>query len=208
MDIKLDADTAKVLLDDPAVDRIIAAVGETSAMPDRDTLRHDLLFCYGRYSIASGPGQSGFIKRQSDRLNSIRRHASKLMKLLKADDADRGIIRSVWPITPERPAHLLPQMTFLVETIDAMTGMQRRLGDLAEQTNAKLGVSGSALQWLTGTLLPAVYLKHFRKEARISRSSDGTPGGPYVRFARQGLAELKIECSDETIASALRMVRS
>ena len=77
------------------------------AMPDRDTLRHDLLICYGRYSIASGPGQSGFVKRQSERLNSIQKHASKLMELLKADDADLRIIRSVWPITPERPAHLL-----------------------------------------------------------------------------------------------------
>jgi hypothetical protein len=55
MDIKLDADKAKALLDDPAVDRIIAAVGETLAMSDRDTLRQDLLICYGRYSIASGP---------------------------------------------------------------------------------------------------------------------------------------------------------
>jgi hypothetical protein len=208
MDIKLDANKAKVLLDDPAVDRIIAAVGETCAMPDRDKLRHDLLFCYGRYSIASGPGQSGFIKRQSDRLNSTRKHASKLTELLKADDADLGIIRSVWPITPERPAHLLPQMTFLVEMIDAMTGMQERPGDIAQRTKAKLGVSGSALQWLTGRLLPDVYSKHFRKEARISRSPNGTLGGPYIRFAHQALAELKIECSDETIASALGLVKS
>jgi hypothetical protein len=208
MNIKLDADIAKVWLDDPAVDRIIATVGEKRAMPDRGTLRHDLLSCYGLYSIASGPGQSGFVKRQIDRLNSIRKNASKVIERLKADDADLGIVRYCWPITPDRPAHLLPQMTFLVEMIDAMTGMQGRPGDLAERTKAKLGVTGSALQWLTGTLLPDVYLKHFREKARISRSSDGTLGGPYVRFARQVLAEAKIDCSDETIASALRMVKS
>lgn len=62
MDIKLNAATAKDLLDDSAVDRIIAAVCEKGAMPDRDTVRNDLLTCYGRYSIASGPGQPGFIK--------------------------------------------------------------------------------------------------------------------------------------------------
>jgi hypothetical protein len=208
MDSKLDADKAKALLDDPAVDRIIASVGRKLAMPDRDKLRADLLNCYSKYSIASGPGQSGFVKRQSDRLNSIRTHASKLVELLKADDADLRIIRSVWPITPERPAHLLPQLIFLVETIDRMTGMQGRPGDLAERAKAKLGMSGSPVQWLTGALLPAVYLQHFCKEAGISRSPDGTLGGPYIRFAHQVLVELKIECSDETIASALRMVRS
>jgi hypothetical protein len=45
MDSKLDADKAKAWLDDPAVDRIIAAVGGKLAMPDRDKLRADLLIC-------------------------------------------------------------------------------------------------------------------------------------------------------------------
>jgi hypothetical protein len=207
MDSKLDADRAKAWLDDPTLDRIIAAVGETLAIPDRDMLRQDLLLCYGRYSPASDLGQSGFVQRQSDRLNSIRKHASRLVELLKADDADHGIVRMVWPIIPEHPAHLLPQMIFLVETIDAMTGMQGKPGDLAERTKVKLGMSGSPLQWLTGTLLPAVYWKHFRKEAKISRSPDGTLGGPYIRFVRRVLAEAKIGCSDETIASALRRLK-
>jgi hypothetical protein len=206
MDIKVNADSAKDWLDDSAVDRIIAAVCEKGAMPDRDTLRNDLLTCYGRYSIASGPGQPGFNKLQTERLNSIQKHASRLMKLLEADDADLRIIRHIWPIDPERPAHLLPQITFLVEKIDAMVGMQGRPGDIAERTKAKLGMSGSALQWLTGTLLPEVYSKHFQREAKRSRSSDNnTLGGPYIRFARQVLAEMKIECSDETIAGALRL---
>jgi hypothetical protein len=204
MDNKPDTDRAKAWLDDPTLDRIIAAVGETLATPDRDALRQDLLICYGRYSIAFGPGQSGFVKRQRDRLNSIRKHASKLVELLKADDADCGIVRMAWPITPEYPAHPL---IFLVERIDAMRGMQGRPGDLAKGTKAKLAMSGSALQWLTGVLLPAVYLQHFCKEAGISRSPDGTLGGPYIRFAHQVLAEAEIECSDETIASALRMVK-
>ena len=55
-DQTIDADAAKLLLDDPALDRIIAEVRETITKPDRDVLRHDLLFCYGQYSIASGPG--------------------------------------------------------------------------------------------------------------------------------------------------------
>jgi hypothetical protein len=201
MDIELDADAAKFFLDDATVDRIIAAGGKTPVVPDRDSLRQDLLFCYGRYFIASELDQSGFVKRQSDRLSSFRKHVSKLTELLKADEADKGTIRSVWPITPAR-------MDFILEMIDAVTFMQGKPGDIADRFNANLGVSGSALQWLTGELLPGIYLKHFRKKARTSRSSLGTPGGPYIRFARQVLSEAEIECSDETIASALRMVKS
>jgi hypothetical protein len=99
-------------------------------------------------------------------------------------------------------------MVFLIEMIDNMPGMHGKPGDIAERTNTRLGTSGSALQWLANALLPAIYSKHFGREARISRNPEGTAGGPYIRFAHQVLAELKIECSDETIASALRMVKS
>jgi hypothetical protein len=185
-DHPIDADAAKLWLDDPTLDRIIAEVGETITKPDRDVLRHDLLTCYGQYSI--------------------RKNAKKLVGLLKADDADVGIIRALWPISPERPAHLLPQMIFLVERIDAMTGMEGRPGDIAERTKAKQGMSGSALQWLTGTLLPDAYSKHFHRKAGRSRNpADDGLGGPYMRFARRVLAEMKIECSDETIAKALQI---
>jgi len=54
-EIKLNAEEARLLLDDPALDRIINAVGQDRPGGlDRDALRHDLLICYGRYSIASG----------------------------------------------------------------------------------------------------------------------------------------------------------
>jgi hypothetical protein len=207
MDIEINPDKAKLWLDDLTLDRIIAAVGETLIKPDRDVLRRDLLLCYGRYCIASGPGQSGFVGRQRSRFSSIQKHAKKLVDLLSADDADLGIIRMMWPISCDRPAHLLPQMVFLVETIDKMKVMQGKPSDIAERTNAHLGRSGSALQWLINTLLRAVYSNHFRRKAGISRN-DGALGGPYMRFARQVLAELKIECSDETIASAVHMVKS
>jgi hypothetical protein len=208
-DHPIDADVAKFLLDDPALDRIIAEVGETITKPDRDVLRHDLLICYGRYSIASGPGRPGFVKRQQERLNSIRKHAKKLVERLKADEADVGIISKLWPISPERPAHLFTQMVFLVEMIDGMPGLQGRPGDIAKRTSAHLGASGSALQWLTGTLLPVAYSRHFGRKAGRSRNpADDVLGGPYMRFARRVLAEAKIQCSDETIAKALHMVNS
>ena len=206
--VKLDADKAKLLFEELALDRVINAVGKTPTKPDRNMLRNDLLVCYGRYSIASGPGQSGFVKRQTDRLTSMRKHARKLAELLKADEADLGIISRVWPINSERPAQLFTQLVFLVEIIDAMKGMQGKPGDIVLRTKRHLGMSGSALQWLVNTLLPTVYREHFGKDAGISRNENGTLGGPYLRFVRQVLAELKIECSDETVASALNMAKS
>jgi hypothetical protein len=73
----IDADRAKLLLDDLTLDRIITAVGETLTKPNRDVLRRDLLLCIGQHSIASGPGRSGFVSRQISRLNSIQKHAKK-----------------------------------------------------------------------------------------------------------------------------------
>jgi hypothetical protein len=203
--IKLDADRAKLLLDDGAVDRIIARVGDT--LPDRDALRYDLLICYGRYCKASGPGSPEFLRRQISRQNSIQKHAKRLVGLLKADDADFGITREQWSRSPEHPDYLLPQIVYLVEMIDKMS--HDKPADIAKRTKTHLGTLGSALQWLTGTLLPEVYSKHFGKKATISRDfSSHAPGGRYMRFANQVLVELKIECSDETIASALHMVKS
>jgi hypothetical protein len=120
------------------------------------------------------------------------------LKSLKVDADDLDIIRSIWPVDPDRPAHLLPQLTFLIELLSCR--LKKTPRDTSERTKERLGVLGSALQWLIHTLLPPVYEKHFRKEPGISRESDGKPGGPYFRFCHQVLAEFKIECSDESIA--------
>jgi hypothetical protein len=188
-EIKLDADKARLLLDDPALDRIIDAVGQDRPGGlDRNTLRRDLLICYGQYSIASGPDP------QNARLGSMQKHARRLIDLLKADDANLGLIRAIWPIDTERPAHLLPQLVFLDEAIDRL-----KQALLTAQAGAHL--SASPLQQLTSVWLPEVYTKHFGKEAgRSRRLADGAVGGPYIRFAHQMLAEAGITCSDETIA--------
>ena len=190
IDLKLDADKAKLLLDDPALDRIIDAVGQDRPGGlDRDTLRRDLLICYGQYSIASGPDP------QNARLDSMQKHVRRLIDLLKAEEADLGLIRALWPIDPEHPAPLLSQLIFFDEIID-------RLKQAALST-AQAGalLSASPLQQLTSVWLPQIYTKHFDKKAgRSRRLADGAVGGPYIRFAHQMLAESGIKCSDETIA--------
>jgi hypothetical protein len=205
MDLQPDPAAAKLWLDDPKLDRIINAVGKASRVPDRDALRRDLLLCYGRHSILSGPGTARCNKTQIDRLDAIRKHAKTLAVLLKADDADAKMIRGVWPIDPERPAHLLPQMLFLVELIDTMKGMQGKPRGIVERTKMHLGATGSPLQWLIGKLLPEVFTEHFGIEIKSHRDGDRTLIGPYISFCQQVLAEGGIEaCSPETIAFALR----
>jgi hypothetical protein len=189
IDCKVDADRAKLLLDDLALDRIIDAVGQDRPGGlDRDTLRSDLLICYGRHTIASGPDP------QNARLDSIQKHARRLIDLLKADDADLGLVCAIWSIDAEDPAHLLPQLVFLDKAID-------RLKQVLLTAQARADLSASPLQQLTCVWLPQVYTKHFGKEAgRSRRLADGAVGGPYIRFAHQMLAESGIKCSNETIA--------
>jgi hypothetical protein len=124
----------------------------------------------------------------------MQKHARRLINLLKADDADLGLIRAVWPIDPEHPAHLLPQLEFLDEMID-------RLKKALPTANARTRLDTSPLQQLAGVWLPNAYERHFGRPAgRSRRSADRAPDGPYIRFARQFLIETRIRCSDETIA--------
>jgi hypothetical protein len=188
-ELEVDPGKAKLWLDDPTLDRIIDAVGpDRPDGLDRDMLRRDLLICYGRYSIASGPDP------QNARLGSMQKHARRLIDLLKDDDADLGLICAIWPIDTEHPAHLLSQLVDFDEVID-------RLTQAILTAQAKAHLSTSPLQQLTGAWLPEVYTKHFDKKAgRSRRLADGAVGGPYIRFAHQMLAEAGIKCSDETIA--------
>jgi hypothetical protein len=202
MEKKVDADTARQLIDDPTLDRIINAV-RRPFKGNRDSLRYALLNCYAQYSIASGAGSSGVNKSQVNRLTSISKHAKKLVELLQEDDVDLGLIRHTWPKGPDCPAYPLEPLDFLVALIEGMHGLKVRSGDLAKGAKARLEMSGSALKWLISKLLPAVYEQHFDAKAGRSRQANSAPTGPYFRFVRQVLDERRIRCSDETIVRYL-----
>ena len=200
MEKKLDADRARQLIDDPTLDRIIKAV-RRPFKGDRESLRYALLTCYAQYSIASGAGSSGVNKSQVKRLTSISKHVKTVVELLREDDADLGLIRHTWPKGRDCPAYPLETLNFLVALIGGMPGLKVTSGDLAKGTKARLEMSGSALKWLIGKLIPDVYEQHFDAKAGRSRQASGAPTGPYFRFVRQVLDEAEIRCSDETILS-------
>jgi hypothetical protein len=72
----------------------------------------------------------------------------------------------------------------------------------------------SAIEWLTGVELPTIFEEHLHIEAKVEWGPDRgalrrSPGGPYIRFARQFLIEfINSNFSDKTIALALIDARS
>jgi hypothetical protein len=71
-----------------------------------------------------------------------------------------------------------------------------------------------ALAALVGKWLPEVFEKNFKAKAGRGRNKDGTPNGPYIRFAHAALDELQIKRpngqrdSDETIVRAMTELKS
>jgi hypothetical protein len=121
MDKTVDDDRATQLIDDPTLDRIINEV-HRPFKGNRNALRHDLLNCCQKYTIASGPGSSGTNKRQVNRLTSISYHAKKLVELLQEDDGDLGLIRHTWPKRPDCPAYPLEQLGLLEAVLNHVSG--------------------------------------------------------------------------------------
>jgi hypothetical protein len=181
------------------VDRIVASTcrhDEPPARLDRVALLADLIGCYGRYKKIIS---SGAFKSQSERQSKIRKSIEKIVKLLKEDDADGGVILKMSQGASSILAMQLLDLASLLEH-----GLQRKPGEFAIWNKARYGLIGSALQELVGIRLPAVYEKHFGKPAGSSRDPlGGPPYGPYIRFALQLTKEWKIDCSAETIDAAL-----
>jgi hypothetical protein len=176
----------ELILDEEALDRIINAVG-LPVVTDRNMLRFGLLTALGHHAIAVGPGP------QSKRLGSMRKHAVKLIELLRADEADYALIRAVWPVSPDRQCpHVFTQLVFLVELIDLLTAFEARQG----QSSAS-----SPLKRLVGEWLAETYERHFgRLPGRSRAEMGGAPYGPYVRFVLAVLGAAGIKCSAETVA--------
>jgi hypothetical protein len=196
------------ILDDQAIDRIIDAAGITLCS-DWNALEHDITACWIEYYILSQFASAGLARKRIERLNQLRGVTSQLIRLLEEDDGDWELIRQLWaPLTAHGP-HLLPQIKLLGELIEKVT-LPRSPKDAVQATKSRFHATGSALEHLTGTLLPNIFVKHFaRDKAGSSRNAEGNraPGGPYIRFASQILAEFGIEGTPETIVSALKRMK-
>jgi hypothetical protein len=190
--VSVDPDKEPVpeLFDQDSIDRIIAAT-KLPLCTDLKVFQRDLVECYKHWHLWSAFGPRA-AKKGIARLAKLRRWAADGVRLLKEDDADHAHIQALWDAHGDGYPPLLPQL--------------ERFGALLERVNLdSVKHVGSPLELLTGVLLPQVFAYHFKRKARISRDhSTEQAGGPYVRFAEQVCTEFGIECSRETIVSALK----
>ena len=185
---------AEELFDQNTLDRIVAATG-LPLCSDHKSLRADLVEGYRSWCLLSDFGRRS-AKRGIERITRLLGWATEGTRLLSADEDDQGYVRELWANHGGSYPPLLPQI--------------KRLGHLLEQVKLEaVDYSGSPLENLTGVLLPSVFEYHFGKTPKLSRDhSANTLGGPYVQFAKQVCVEFGIECSSETIASAMRRHRA
>jgi hypothetical protein len=182
------------LFDQNALDRIVAAPG-LPLCTDHKSLHADLVECYRAWVLLTDFGRSP-AKRGIEGIKRLREWATEGTKLLGSDENDQDYVRELWANHGGSYPPLLPQI--------------KRLGDLLEQVKLEaVDYTGSSVENLTGVLLPYVFEYHFRKAPKLSRDANtNTPSGPYIRFARQVCIEFEIQCSPETIASAMRRHRA
>jgi hypothetical protein len=178
------------------VHRIIEATRspDRDVLVDREGLLIDLINCFGKYNKAIKPGVP---KRHTGRYTSLRKHIARMVKLIRKDDDDLGVIHKLSEGTSEILLDQLFRFDHLLEHA------LQSLPEAARVNRERQGLTVPARQALVGVWLARAYEKHFKREALSGRSPGGRPHGPYVRFALKATEEMKIKCSDETIHKAL-----
>jgi hypothetical protein len=172
------------MLDTRGIARILNAVGRGSTPPglDRVALRRNLESgaIWYRTKVQLRPSERAKRQRQ---LRGIKIAAKKLASQLSDEGAWRELSAEL-PLNQDCPRATLKD---LLEAID------RALLRRDEGAGTKnLFEARSPFEWLVGNHLPRVFKHHFNRQPGFSRQGDGTPSGPYIRFAEQVLTELKV----------------
>jgi hypothetical protein len=165
-------------------------------------LRRELLRAISEYNFLHNVNSEA--EARWDRLKAIHKHASALSKLLAADERVEGEFtehwRPLWPQNMPAASKLVSKMRELVEESGWLKASRQ---NIAIETRADYGASDiSALDWLVGTRLPAIYKNFFRESATVYRK------GAYLDFAMQVLAEFEITATRESIIGALSRAQS
>jgi hypothetical protein len=119
--------------DEQSLDRIIDAA--KTKLPDqklpnqfdRGALYDDLIGCYELYRRATSPAA---VKNNALRLVGIRKHTSKLVLLLEADDSEDGVLREIFEV-------LLPQLRVLIKCLLDEPQMQMAARDFPARIKAR-----------------------------------------------------------------------
>lgn len=167
-------------VDEEGVTKILEAVGSAPSPVDRRLFRTELGWCGRWYAVA----RSGRLhKRREKRLRILSKAAKHCLQLLQEQNVYQEI-SSRLPLTGECPRAATQHLFDAVEA--ALT---------KEPNPAEIPIrfaNCSPFEYLVGYRLPRLFKKHFGQRATVQRKADGTPDGPYIRFAELALAALRI----------------
>jgi hypothetical protein len=187
--------------DAEAIDRILAAVGQRHIPPDLDrrALCADISDAYHSRDHAFDLFHGSEARAQRKLLGRIRTTAEKLASLLKKDDAVTAMIASASP----KPIDQLNEFLRAVRIIEKSREHVAIKWRTAHKHDPALrGRRPTEKECLAGVSLPLVFEWHFHQRASRSRTKDGNPSGPTVRFIGATMKELDLPYDDESIMRA------
>jgi hypothetical protein len=208
-----------------AVDRIARSVGPTVSLvrvdddvvgppdPNRD-LSYRLHQSLRWYYVARERRSDADKRSQVRRLMAISKTGSKLRNLLKPDQDWEWLKQFEFKILPDEIGNMLMRAEAAICDLE----MKIEYGDdydteyLEGRDLRDLIRKRSPFEWLAGAYLADDYRVCFGKQPTLNRATDGTLGGPYIRFVEQVLVEFDVKngrrrYSREAIANALTDVR-
>ena len=190
-------------VDPAAVDRIIKAThsapgAEKLAAVDRRELQWDLNFALAIYGTAFEFG-SDTAKRRDDRWRAIHLRARELLRLLREDERDKGMIGRHYPHTMPGPRLIILEVAFAAIAA-------RRKRKKPEQPESRR-IADDPRRWLTarspanffdGEILYPLFQEHFEVEGAADTTpayttTDGDTDSPFMRFADQVFREFGIK---------------
>ena len=218
-------------LNDEGTQRILDKVGGRFVPHGLElgALRDDLSGCYVSWCTLRQLSSDKIARGRVQRLETIAKRADAVLALL--DDGliggwARQEIAMTFPLKEGAPVRKTAEFRTDHGQPDAapsfngfLAGLQRLAAAARYKAEyfperALFWLPRSPLEFFVANVLPSVFERHFKREARFSRASDGTQtGGPYIRFAVEALRELGITnkgkpYAPDTIARALSGVRA
>jgi hypothetical protein len=188
-------------VDEENLTRILEAVGLASTPVNRRLLRTELGWCGTWHAVAS---EARLHKRLENRLKILSKATKHCLQLLKEENVYEEISSRLL-LTEECPRAAIQR---LFEAGEAALKKEPNPTEIPVRF-----ADCSAFEYVAGYRLPRVFKKHFGQAATVQRKTDGTPDGPYIRFAEAALAGLGISnhgrpYRPESIAKALANVKA
>jgi len=190
------------------LDRIIAAVGAKHTRKLdcgrlRNQLASDLLEARSKLLLFTALDSDKGARARENLFNAVAISAKKFKKRLldpRGQEYAARAIASRFDSNADFDA-FLAGLDRVIEATEALTGENRK--------GAWARLDHSPKEWFAVEILPPIFERNFRRSPGISRSADGSrTGGPFIRFVQAVMREMSMPISAETVARALKHVRS